>query len=141
IMIPWAVIDLFTGNYRHAIELMVIWGVLALFRRMAEPKVLGDQTGLPPILSLVGIFIGMRLGGVFGMIVGPILLMVAINIAKGGLFDGLLADLRLALSDTTALLKNRPHEEDKIAAEEVQQEVEQELKTAQTPQKATKKKK
>ncbi|MEG1395830.1 MAG: sporulation integral membrane protein YtvI [Oscillospiraceae bacterium] len=141
IMIPWAVIDLFTGNYRHAIELMVIWGVLALFRRMAEPKVLGDQTGLPPILSLVGIFIGMRLGGVFGMIVGPILLMVVINIAKGGLFDGLLADLRLALSDTTALLKNRPHEEDKIAAEEVQQEVEQELKTAQTPKTAGKKKK
>ncbi|MEG0825181.1 MAG: hypothetical protein RSG86_05470, partial [Oscillospiraceae bacterium] len=102
---------------------------------------LGDQTGLPPILSLVGIFIGMRLGGVFGMIVGPILLMVVINIAKGGLFDGLLADLRLALSDTTALLKNRPHEEDKIAAEEVLQEVEQELKTAQTPKKARKKKK
>ncbi|MEG0597500.1 MAG: AI-2E family transporter, partial [Oscillospiraceae bacterium] len=31
IMVPWAVIDLFTGNYRHAIELMVIWGIIALF--------------------------------------------------------------------------------------------------------------
>ena len=56
VMIPWAVIDLFTGNLRHAIELMVIWGIIALFRRVGEPKAVGDQTGLPPVVSLISIY-------------------------------------------------------------------------------------
>ena len=28
---------------------MLIWGVIAMFRRVGEPKVVGDQTGLSPI--------------------------------------------------------------------------------------------
>lgn len=108
VMVPWAVIDVFTGDWRHAVELMVIWGVVALFRRAAEPKVVGDQTGLSPILSLMSIYVGMKLGGVLGMILGPVLCMVVLNIGKLGTLDGVLGDLRLAAGDISALLKNRP---------------------------------
>lgn len=107
-MIPWAVVNLFTGNYRHAIELMVIWGIIALFRRVAEPKVVGDQTGLSPILSLVSIYVGMQVAGVAGMIFGPVLCMVVINICKLDVLNGVAADLRMAAGDISALLKNKP---------------------------------
>lgn len=105
VMVPWAVVDLITGDYRQAIELMVIWGIIALFRRVGEPKILGDQTGLSPILSLVGIYVGMRVGGVLGMVVGPLLLLVCINLAKLGIFRPVAADLRLAVRDVAAILK------------------------------------
>lgn len=105
VMVPWAVVDVITGGYREAIELMVIWGIIVLFRRMAEPKVLGDQTGLSPILSLLGIYVGMKLGGVLGMIVGPLLLLVLINLAKLGIFRPVAGDLKLAVADISALLK------------------------------------
>ena len=108
IMVPWAVVDIITGNYTHAAQLMVIWGIIALFRRLGEPKILGDQTGLSPILSLVCIYVGMRIAGVLGMILGPILCLVALNICRTGLFDGLAADLSLAIRDTAALLSDRP---------------------------------
>ena len=104
-MVPWAVVDLILGNYVGAIQLMVIWGVIALFRRVGEPKILGDQTGLPPILSLLGIYVGMRLGGVLGMIVGPILLLVLINLGKLGVFRPAMADLRRAARDVLAILR------------------------------------
>lgn len=104
VMVPWAVVCLVTGDYRSAIELMVIWGIICLFRRLAEPKILGDQTGLSPILSLVGIYVGMRLGGVLGMIVGPLLLLVVINLWKLGTFDPVVCDLKLAIGDISALL-------------------------------------
>lgn len=104
IMVPWSVVCLVTGDYRSAIELMVIWGIICLFRRLAEPKILGDQTGLSPILSLVGIYVGMRLGGVLGMIVGPLLLLVVINLWKLGTFDPVVHDLKLAIGDISALL-------------------------------------
>ena len=108
VMVPWAVADLFLGEYRHAVELMVIWGIIALFRRGAEPKVVGDQTGLSPILSLISIYVGMKIAGVAGMILGPVLCMVIINIGRLGVLDGTLSDLRLAAGDLAAILKNRP---------------------------------
>ena len=108
VMVPWAVADLFLGEYRHAVELMVIWGIIALFRRGAEPKVVGDQTGLSPILSLISIYVGMKIAGVAGMILGPVLCMVVINVGRLGVLDGVLSDLRMAARDLTAILKNRP---------------------------------
>lgn len=84
---------------------MVIWGAIVLFRQVGEAKILGGQTGLSPILSLVGIYAGMRLAGVLGMVVGPLLLLVCINLVKLGIFRPVAADLRLAVRDVTAILK------------------------------------
>lgn len=105
VMVPWAFIDLLTGNWVHAVGLMVVWGIICVFRRVAEPKAVGSQTGLSPILSLISMYVGMRVGGVLGMILGPVLCLVAINVARTGIFDGLTADLALAARDTAALLR------------------------------------
>ena len=105
VMVPWAVIDLIVGNYIHAIQFAVIWGLIVLFRRFAEPKILGNQTGLSPILSLVGIYVGMRLGGVGGMIIGPLLLLVCINLTKLGIFRPVVSDLRMAVRDIRSILR------------------------------------
>lgn len=108
VMVPWAVISLVTRNYVTAIRLMVIWGVVVVFRQVAEPRIVGNQTGLSPVTSLISIYVGMRLAGVPGMILGPVVCMVAKNICALGVFDGVLADLRLAVGDVSALLKKRP---------------------------------
>ena len=108
VMVPWAFIDLFTGNFSTAVGLMVIWGIIALFRRVMEPKFVGDQTGLSPILSLAGIYVGMKLAGVLGMILGPIVLLVLLNLAGMGMFDGLRRDLSAAARDIAAILSERP---------------------------------
>lgn len=111
VMVPWAVAALFTRDYSAAIYLMVIWGVVAMFRRVAEPRFLGDQTGLSPILSLVGIFVGMKAGGVAGMILGPILILVVLNLAGLGLFHGVWMDVTQAARDVAAILSERPKRE------------------------------
>ena len=104
VMAPWAVIDLIAGQYIYAIQFAVIWGLIVLFRRFAEPKILGNQTGLSPILSLVGIYVGMRLGGVGGMILAPIAVLVFLNLAQAGLFSGIHRDLSTAMDDIAAIL-------------------------------------
>lgn len=108
VMVPWAVVDLALGNLRESIELMVIWGLIALFRRVGEPKVVGDQTGLPPVVSLISIYVGMQLAGVLGMILGPVVCMVVLNICRLGIFNPVLEDIRLAAADLSAFLKHRP---------------------------------
>jgi len=106
-LVPWAFVDLFTGNLSSAVELMAIWGVIALFRRVMEPKFVGDQTGLSPLLSLVSIYVGMKLAGVAGMIFGPIVLLVLLNLAGMGMFRGLRLDLEAAARDIAAILSER----------------------------------
>ena len=108
-MVPWIVVDVITGRYSHAIGFAVIWGLVAVFRRVAEPKVLGDQTGLSPILSLVGIYAGMRLAGVAGMIFGPMIILVFLNLVKLGIFHPAASDLRMAAADVRAILKESHH--------------------------------
>ena len=110
VMVPWAIIALFTGDLAGAVELMIIWGVIVLFRRVMEPKIVGDQTGLSPILSLVSIYVGMRVGGVLGMIMGPILTLVVLNLTSMGIFHGVRMDLEAAAQDISAILSQRPEQ-------------------------------
>ena len=65
---------------------------------------MGVQTGLSPVLSLVSIYVGMRLGGVGGMILAPIVVLVFLNLAQAGLFDGVRRDLTAAVDDIAAIL-------------------------------------
>ena len=106
VMVPWAVIDLGLMNFGEAAALMAVWGVIVLFRRVAEPKILGDQTGLSPILSLVGIYVGMKAGGVLGMVAGPLVLLVCINLARQGIFRPVMDDLAMAAGDICAILRS-----------------------------------
>lgn len=108
VMVPWAFIALFTGDLPSAVELMAIWGVIALFRRVMEPKFVGDQTGLSPLMSLVSIYVGMKLAGVLGMVFGPVVLLVLLNLAGMGMFRGLRLDLAAAARDIAAILSERP---------------------------------
>lgn len=108
VMVPWAFVALFTRDFTAAAELMAIWGVIALFRRVMEPKFVGDQTGLSPILSLVSIYVGMKLAGVLGMVFGPVVLLVMLNLAGMGMFRGTRLDLEAAARDIAAVLSERP---------------------------------
>lgn len=107
VMVPWAVIALILGDYETATALLVIWGIISIFRRFAEPKFVGDQTGLSPILSLISIYVGMKTFGVLGMIFGPIFLLVMINLAGMGIFKGVCSDTQGMVRDISALLSQR----------------------------------
>ena len=79
---PWAVASLISGNYAMAVGLFIINAICFLSRQLLEPKVLGQQIGLHPLLVLMGIYIGLKVFGVFGLFLGPVLLVIAKLIIK-----------------------------------------------------------
>lgn len=83
-MVPWSVILLVLGEWKRGVAFLAVWGVICLFRRMIEPKIVGDQTGLHPLLSLLAIYVGMKLGGVVAMILAPVLLLMLRNLWRAG---------------------------------------------------------
>jgi len=109
VMVPWAVAALFARNHSASIRIMVIWSVIALFRRVMEPKFVGDQTGLSPLLSLISIYAGMKLAGVPGMILGPLFVLMVLNLAGMGAFRGLQRDIAAAVQDISAFLARPSH--------------------------------
>ena len=84
IMIPWVVIELLQGNFSFAIGLLIVYGIVTVVRNVVEPKVISDQLGIPPVVSLLSIYIGFRLFGVVGMITFPMLAQILLVLHKDG---------------------------------------------------------
>jgi len=82
VLIPWALVSFIFGNMRQGIGLLVIYGVITIARQVLQPKIIGDQMGAHPLASLMSIFIGFRIFGLLGFIVGPSFLMIFIAIRE-----------------------------------------------------------
>lgn len=107
VMVPWAIVDVLMGNWHRAINLILVWAIVCLFRRLAEPKIMGTQTGLSPILSLMSLYVGMKLAGVGGMIFGPLVCLIIVKICVSGIFDGVAQDVTLVMTDMSAILADK----------------------------------
>jgi sporulation integral membrane protein YtvI len=84
--IPWIIIVLINGNYTFAIGLSVLYGIILIARQLAEPKVLSSSIGLNPLVTLIGIFVGLKLFGVLGLIIGPICLVLGFAFHRADVF-------------------------------------------------------
>ena len=73
VLVPWAAYCLLLGDIRRGIALLVCWGLVNLVRSCTQAKLLGDQIGLDPITSLLAIYVGWQVWGVWGMLLFPIL--------------------------------------------------------------------
>ncbi len=76
VLIPWAVILFLMGKVSLGIKLLVIYLCLTVVRNFLEPKIIGKQTGIGPLLTLIVMFAGLKTMGVFGAIVLPIVVTV-----------------------------------------------------------------
>lgn len=74
IMIPWMIVALFQKNYSLAIGLLAVYSVVTIVRNILEPKMVGSQVGLHPLVTLMSLFIGAQLFGVVGLFGLPITL-------------------------------------------------------------------
>ncbi len=79
---PLAVVYLIQGDYVRAVGFVCLYVVVLLLRNFVEPKVLSGQLGIHPIITLVAMYAGLKLIGVIGMIIGPVLAIIIINFLK-----------------------------------------------------------
>ena len=105
-LIPWAVYQLVTGDYRMLIGLLILYGVTQLVRQLIQPKLVGDSMGLNPLLTLVLLYVGYRIGSVLGMIFAVPVGMIVINLYKAGAFDYILDDVKI-LADGVMSLRRK----------------------------------
>lgn len=72
IMIPWIVLTAIRGNFALALGLLVLYVIITVIRNIIEPKIVGSQLGLHPVVTLASMYAGVRLLGGIGLFGFPI---------------------------------------------------------------------
>ena len=72
IMIPWFVISFALGHTAQGLKLLLIYAIVTVVRNYVEPKIVGAQLELHPIITLVSMFVGLRLFGFWGLFGLPV---------------------------------------------------------------------
>ena len=105
-MIPWAAYEFFMGEYKLTAALVIIYVITQAVRQLIQPKLVGDSVGLNPLVTLILLYIGYRLGSVIGMIIAVPIGMVLINMCQAGAFDYIFDDIKILISGIVGLHEN-----------------------------------
>jgi len=80
VLIPWALYSFVTNDIRMGASIFILYLVVLVIRQIIEPKVLGHQIGVYPLLTLLAMYAGLELIGFAGLILGPITFLLIRNI-------------------------------------------------------------
>lgn len=99
VLIPWAVVKLFTGEYPYAVGLVLIYVTTQVVRQLIQPKIVGDSMGLPPLITLFLLYVGFKVRGLAGMILAVPVGLVFINFYKYGAFDSMIKNAKMLIEE------------------------------------------
>lgn len=75
-MVPWAIVCIISGDVTLGIAVLILLIIISLVRQFLEPKIVSGQLGIHPLYTLIAMYVGFKLSGVLGLLLGPIVLIV-----------------------------------------------------------------
>ena len=99
VLVPWGAICMVLGLFEMGAQLLLLYGILYIIRRIFEPRILGGATGFSSLQMLFSMYAGMRIAGVTGLIVAPIIWITVMNFIRTGILDGVFDDIRFVADD------------------------------------------
>ena len=85
VLLPWTIIKFIQGHIAKGIGLAILYLVVIIVRQIAEPKIVGKQVGLHPLLTLICMWVGLKVFGGVGMFALPISLLVILDLKNSGI--------------------------------------------------------
>ncbi|MCL2194699.1 MAG: AI-2E family transporter [Oscillospiraceae bacterium] len=74
VLTPWALYSLIMGQFWLALGLILIYVTITIVHQIVEPKVMAANLGLPPVVTIAAMYIGLQLFGIIGILLAPILM-------------------------------------------------------------------
>lgn len=87
VLVPWAIYELLIGDVPMGMGLAVTFAAVTVVHNCIQPKLIGDQLGLPPIVTLLAIYVGWRVAGVAGMLLFPLAAITIIQLNDRGIIS------------------------------------------------------
>lgn len=83
VLIPWAICNYIGGDFRLGTSILILYVIIFIIRQITEPKIIGRQIGVHPLLTLIAMYTGLQLMGVAGLILGPVTFLLIKCILSG----------------------------------------------------------
>ena len=80
VLLPWAAVAALTGDIRFGVWLVVLYLVITVVRNFAEPRLISRRIGVPPVVTLLSLYVGLRAAGAVGLLVAPFAVTLAAEI-------------------------------------------------------------
>lgn len=80
VMLPWGLVEIAMGNVTLGICIIALLICISLVRQFLEPKIVSTHLGIQPLYTLISMYIGFKINGVIGLLIGPIVLIIVINV-------------------------------------------------------------
>ena len=84
VLVPWAAFLLLSGKTGLGLQMALLYAVISMVRSLLEPKVLGNQVGLHPLVALSSAYLGGAVLGFWGIFLGPLGAIVAQDLIAHG---------------------------------------------------------
>jgi predicted PurR-regulated permease PerM len=75
IIIPWSIVELILKNYFLGFGLLILYVAVTVIRNVLEPRIIGHQIGLHPIITITAMYAGLRLFGFGGLFLAPVVVI------------------------------------------------------------------
>lgn len=82
VLLPWALVSFLQKKTLEGVGLLCIYGATFLTRTVLEPRLVGRQLGLDPLITLGAMYLGFRFWGIWGMLLAPILASLGASVIK-----------------------------------------------------------
>ncbi len=76
VLLPWSVISFITGNIGMGIGVLALYVIILVIRQIIEPKLVAGQVGLPPIATIIAMYVGSKTLGVLGFFILPFIVIL-----------------------------------------------------------------
>ncbi len=93
ILIPWSVLSFATGNIKLGIGLLISYLIIMSVRQMLEPKLISQNLGVHPLITLISMYSGFKVFGVSGFLIGPVVMIILKNVFSKELEVGFFRDI------------------------------------------------
>lgn len=82
VLVPWAVLMFGAGRWGRGAALLVLYLVCYFLREILEAKMMGDKVGLSPLETLIAMYVGLKLFGIAGFLLGPVGILLICDLVK-----------------------------------------------------------
>ena len=93
ILIPWSILSFATGNIKLGIGLLISYLIIMSVRQMLEPKLISQNLGVHPLITLISMYSGFKVFGVSGFLIGPVVMIILKNVFSKELEVGFFRDI------------------------------------------------
>lgn len=85
VLIPWAIIAGINSDVKVAVGMVILYLAITIIRNIVEPKLVGQQVGLHPVVTLASMLLGLFFFGFIGLFGVPILVSLLKNFNDRGI--------------------------------------------------------